>query len=85
MEAIIITEGYIRKNYNKQDTFSTKEIAASLGISTHAAYIDCVRLERIGILCKNGYRIKGGWEDPEFSNLRPSSLYWQVLTNRWGA
>ena len=68
----------VRNLYNPQDTFSTKEIAGRLNISTPKAYKQCLQLEDLGVICKYGYKTKYGWEEPEYSKLRPNSLHWQV-------
>ena len=68
----------IRNFFNPQDTFSTKELAGILNVSTKKAYSICVNLEKDSIICKYGYKTKNGWEEPDFSGLKPNSLHWQV-------
>ena len=68
----------VRCLFNPQDTFSTKEFAEILKKSTSDTYKKCLQLEKLGIICKYGYKTKYGWEDVEQSKLRPNSIYWQV-------
>lgn len=59
---------------------STKQIGATLAISTAKAYAICTQAEKDGKIAKYGYRVAPGvWESPEHSNLRPSSLFWQRI------
>ena len=67
----------IKKIMNINDILSTKKIGKLLGISTKSAYKLCIKAEKEGWLHKYGYRVKDGWEDPEFSNQQTHSLYWQ--------
>ena len=69
----------MRNTYNPQDTFSTKEFAEILNVSTPTAYKICLLLEKEELICKYGYKTKYGWEDPEHSKLRPNSVYWQRI------
>lgn len=68
----------ILSNFNEGDTFSTKELATFLSVSTKEAYSICTELEAGELLYKYGYRTKEGWEDVNQSNLKPNSLHWQV-------
>jgi len=56
------------------DTLNTKEIGKKLGISTKEAYKLCCCCNQ---LVRYGYKVKDGWEDPEYSKRKPCSLYWQ--------
>jgi len=65
--------------FNLGDTLNTKEIGKKLGVSTKEAYKLCCNCKQ---LIKYGYKVKDGWEDPEYSNRRPCSLYWQKCLNK---
>ena len=74
----------ILSNFNEGDTFSTKELAAFLGVSTKEAYKICTELDAQEVICKFGYYKtdkNGGmvfWDHPDGSTLKPNSLHWQV-------
>jgi len=69
----------ILSNFNEGDTFSTKELAAFLGISTKEAYKICIELDAQEVICKFGYLTKDGtYEFPDISKLKPNSLSWQI-------
>jgi len=65
---------------NIHEIISTKEIAVLLNISTKKAYSIMLEMEANGNASKYGYKIKGGFESPEFSNLKTNSLYWQIYS-----
>jgi Mn-dependent DtxR family transcriptional regulator len=62
----------------KGSTYSTKEIATKLNISTAKAYKLLSELEAKELVYKYGYKTKNGWEDVDGSKLKPNSLYWQI-------
>ena len=72
----------ILNHFGPGETFSTKELATILNVSTKEAYKICSDLEKDGNLYKYGYRIQNKgmvtWESPEHSTLKPNSLHWQV-------
>ena len=65
---------------NIHEIVNTKEIAAILKITTSKAYAIMIEMEKNGSACKYGYKIKGGFEDANNSNLKTNSLYWQIYS-----
>ena len=64
---------------NKQDTITTKEIAAALNISTPQAYRLCLMAEKEGWLFKFGYKAKDGGYLPVETDepYKRGSITWQ--------
>lgn len=61
------------------DLINTKQVAEVLGLTTRKAWELMTRLELQGYCCKYGYRVKGGWADPEFPmGQKRNGLYWQL-------
>ena len=63
----------------ENEVWTTREFAAALGISTREAYKLLSAAEQAEKVCKYGYRVKGGWDDPAHTNRKCDSLGWQVI------
>lgn len=63
----------------ENEVVTTREVASELKISTAQAYKLLSSAEQAEKVCKYGYRVKGGWEDPAHSNRKCDSLGWQVI------
>lgn len=63
----------------ENEVVTTREVASELKISTAETYELLSAAEQAEKVCKYGYRVKGGWEDPAHSNRKCDSLGWQVI------
>lgn len=63
----------------ENEVITTREVANELKITTAQAYKLLSAAEQAEKVCKYGYRVKGGWEDPAHSNRKCDSLGWQVI------
>ena len=59
---------------------TTREVSEVLGISTTKAYRLLRKELNAGTVCRYGYRVKGGWDDPDHTNRKCDSLGWQRNT-----
>jgi hypothetical protein len=64
---------------SENEVITTRETAKALKISTPAAYKLLTAAEQAGQVCKYGYQVKGGWDDPAHTNRKCDSLGWQVI------
>lgn len=64
---------------SENEVITTRETAKALKISTPAAYKLLTAAEQAGQVCKYGYQVKSGWDDPAHTNRKCDSLGWQVI------
>lgn len=64
---------------SENEVSTTREVAAALKITVPAAYKLLSDAEKREIVCKYGYRVKGGWDDPLHTNRKCDSLGWQKI------
>lgn len=65
------------KNWPEGEVRTTREVAQALKLTTPDAFKLCTDRAERGELSKYGYRVKGGWEDPQHTNRKGDSLGWQ--------
>lgn len=66
------------KTWEENEVRTTREIATALNITRKTAYKLCCDATENGWLSRYGYRVRGGWEDPDNTTRQCDSLGWQV-------
>jgi len=65
--------------WTENEVQTTRNVAAALKITVPAAYKLLCDATKREIVCKYGYRVKGGWDSPECTNRKCDSLGWQKI------